>query len=120
LGVPERTQVPEKPLLDLLGLAARSGNVVAGTDLVRRGVRQGKVASVLLAADASPTQRNKLVPLLEARQVAYRVALRRDQLGGAVGRGPLSALGVTNGQFARRVAELVAALPPQQDRVEEE
>ncbi|HEV2131264.1 MAG TPA: ribosomal L7Ae/L30e/S12e/Gadd45 family protein [Longimicrobiaceae bacterium] len=110
MGVRKPTEVSEKALLDLLGLAARSGNLVAGTDLVRRAVRHGKIAVVLLAADASPTQREKLVPLLDARQIGYQVVLRREQLGGALGRGPISAVGVTNESFARRVAELAAAL----------
>ncbi len=110
LGVHEPTKVSEKALLDLLGLAARSGNVVAGTDLVRRAVRHGKIAAVLLAADASPTQREKLVPLLDARQIRYQVVLRREQFGGALGRAPVSAVGVTNESFARRVVELAAAL----------
>lgn len=115
MGVPDRTEVPEKALLDLLGLAARSGSVVMGTDLVRRSARQGKVVGVLLAADASPTQRNKLVPLLDARGVGYRVLLLRDQLGNALGRGPVSAVGLTNESFWRRLAELAEALPPLQD-----
>lgn len=115
MGVPKPEDVSEKALLELLGLAARSGNVVAGTDLVRRAVRHGKIAAVLLAADASPTQREKLVPLLDARAVRYHVVLRREQLGGALGRAPLSAVGVMNVSFARRVAELAAALPPLQD-----
>ncbi len=110
MGVRKAAEVSEKALLDLLGLAARSGSVVAGTDLVRRAVRHGKIAAVLVAADASPTQREKLVPLLEARRIRYQVVLRREQLGGALGRSPVSAVAVTNESFAGRLVELAAAL----------
>lgn len=106
----------ERALLNILGLAARAGSVVSGTDRVRSAVRDGKAYEVLLAADASPTQRDKLVPLLEARGVAFRTALRRDELGVAIGRAPVSAVGITNRNFARRVGELIAALPALQDQ----
>lgn len=106
---------PERALLDLLGLAARARGLVHGTDLVRRAVREGGVAAVLLAADSSPTQRDKLVPLLEARGVAHVSCLSRDAVGAALGRGPVSAVGITNESFARRALELAAALPYPQD-----
>lgn len=114
-GVPKPKEDPQKALLGLLGLAARAGSVVAGTDLVRRAVRQGAVSQVLLAADASPVQREKLVPLLAARAVGYRVVLQREQMGGALGRGPVSAVGITDAHFARRAAELAAALTSPQE-----
>lgn len=102
---------PARALADLLGLAWRARAVQAGTDAVRRAVREGAVHGVLLAADSSPTQRQKLVPLLEARGVPYREGLPRDALGAALGRGPVSAVALTNENFARRAAELAAALP---------
>lgn len=102
--------VPEQALLDLLGLAARARGVLSGTDGVRGGIRQGEVAFVLLAADGSPTQRRKLTPLLDARGIPYRILLDRERLGAAVGKGPASALGLTNRNFARRAAELADAL----------
>lgn len=101
---------PERGLLDLLGLAARAGSVVFGTDGVRRGIREGGVGFVLLAADGSPTQHRKLTPLMEAKGVPYRTLLDQERLGAAVGRGPISAIGVTGQSFARRAAELADAI----------
>jgi ribosomal protein L7Ae-like RNA K-turn-binding protein len=98
-------------LLELLGLAARAGAVVTGTDAVRRAVREGEISRVFLAADAAPGQVGKLTPLLEARQVPFHSLSTRNVLGGAVGRAPVSALGLTNRNFARRAGELIAARP---------
>jgi ribosomal protein L7Ae-like RNA K-turn-binding protein len=98
-------------LLELLGLAARARAVVTGTDAVRRAVREGEVARVLLAGDAAPGQAGKLTPLLEARQVPFHFLSTRNVLGAAVGRGPVSALGLTNQNFARRAGELLATRP---------
>jgi ribosomal protein L7Ae-like RNA K-turn-binding protein len=106
---------PERGLLDLLGLAARARALVHGTDATRRSVRDGEIAAVLLAGDTSPTQSKKLVPLLEARGVPYAVCLTRGGMGAALGRGDVSAVGITDRNFARRALELAAALPIPRD-----
>jgi ribosomal protein L7Ae-like RNA K-turn-binding protein len=111
---------PERQLLDLMGLAARAGRIISGTDAVRKGVREGEVVLVLLAADASATQHAKLVPLLEARKVRYHLLLSREQLGAAIGRGPVSAIGLADANFARRARALISAFPVPQERVQEE
>jgi ribosomal protein L7Ae-like RNA K-turn-binding protein len=108
---------PERALLDLLGLAARARAFVHGTDATRRGVRDGEVAGVLLAADTSPTQSKKLLPLLQARGVPHAVCLTRAEMGAAAGLGPLAALGFTDRNFARRALALAAALDHPQDSV---
>lgn len=97
-------------VLDLLGLAARAGGVVTGIDSVRRAAREDQVFRVILAEDAAPGQQGKLTPLLEVRRVPFHTLFTRDELGGAVGRGEVSAIGITDSNFARRTGELVAAL----------
>jgi ribosomal protein L7Ae-like RNA K-turn-binding protein len=108
-------QPAERRLLDLLGLAARAGRVLGGTDAVRKGVRDGGVRMVILAADSSPTQQGKLVPLLTARGVRHERLFSRSRLGAAIGRGPVSAVGIADPNFARRAETLIAAVPAAQD-----
>jgi ribosomal protein L7Ae-like RNA K-turn-binding protein len=86
-----------------------------GTDAVRGGIRKGEVFLALLAADGSPTQQRKLIPLLEARGIPYRVLFTRERLGAAAGRAPVSAVGITGQSFARRAAELADALTSPQE-----
>ena len=104
-----------RPVLDLLGLAARARGLAFGTDMVRKAIRNGEVARVILAADTSATQLKKLVPLLEARGIPHHITLSQMELGTATGRGPVSAIGIVHQGFARRAGELLAALPSQQD-----
>jgi ribosomal protein L7Ae-like RNA K-turn-binding protein len=99
-----------RALLDLLGLATRARSVVAGTDSVRQSVRDGKAFRVILAVDTAPTQQGKLLPLLEARRVPFHHGFTQDQLGAAMGRGPVAAVGFTDRNFAKRIGELIAAL----------
>lgn len=98
---------PARAVLNLLGLGARAGALVFGTQAVRDAVRHGKVQLVIVAADAAAGQVGKLVPLLEARGIAYDVIFTREELGSAVGRGPISAVGVTNRSMANRAGELL-------------
>jgi ribosomal protein L7Ae-like RNA K-turn-binding protein len=95
------------PVLRLLGLAARAGAVIPGTQRVRDGAVEGMVQFAIVAADASENSRAKLLPVLESRGIAHAVAFDRDRLGAAVGRPPLSAVGVTSASFAGRVQDLL-------------
>jgi ribosomal protein L7Ae-like RNA K-turn-binding protein len=94
------------PALSLLGLAARAHALLWGTERVREAVRAGDVKLVIVAADASDNSLDKLVPLLEKRGVPHVVRFDRAQLGDAVGKAPLSAVGLTDASFAARLKEL--------------
>jgi ribosomal protein L7Ae-like RNA K-turn-binding protein len=91
----------------MLGLAARAGAVIPGTERVREAARSGSLHFVLVASDLSDNSRDKLLPLLNARQIPYAIVSDRNALGGAVGRAPLSALGITEKKLAARVRELL-------------
>ncbi len=97
----------------LLGLAARAGAIVPGTERVREAARGRRLRLVLIAADASANAKEKLLPLLDRRGIEYVVAASRDALGAAVGRSPLSAVGVTDAAFADRLKALIEAEPGQ-------
>src|SRR5688572_28625562 len=100
-GAPaDPTARAERALLSLLGLAARDG----------------KVSAAVLAGDASPTQARKLVPLLQARGIPFAVCSNQADLGAALGKGPVSAVGIMDSSFARRAMELAAEQPLSQDR----
>lgn len=94
-------------LLQLLGLATRAGAVLPGTERVREAARAGQLEFALIAADASTNSRDKLLPLLSARQIAHAVVSTRAALGVAVGRAPVSALGITEKNLARRVKQIL-------------
>lgn len=103
----ERSTPTAERVLRLLGLAARGGGIITGTERVRDAVRREQVPLVLVAADAAENAREKLLPLLLARKITHRVVFTRTELGAAVGRSPLSAIGVLESSLARRVRELL-------------
>ena len=99
--------------LGLLGMAARAGAVISGTDRVREAARGEGVRLVLLASDASANSREKLVPLLTARGISHVIRFDRNELGAAIGRGPLSAVGVMDQKLADRLQVLLRDSAPQ-------
>ena len=65
------------------------------------------VRFALVAADLTETGRDKLVPLLDGREVPYVVRFDRNTLGRAVGKSPLAAVGVVDSGFAERLKALL-------------
>jgi ribosomal protein L7Ae-like RNA K-turn-binding protein len=94
----------------MLGLAARAGAVLPGTERVREAARGDAVHFALVANDASDNSLDKLLPLLDARQIPYTVRYDRNALGGAVGKAPLSAIAITDIKLAKRVKEMLQQL----------
>jgi ribosomal protein L7Ae-like RNA K-turn-binding protein len=94
-------------VLQLLGLAARAGAVKAGTGQVVDGVRGGRVVFVVVAEDLTSTGRAKLIPLIEREGVRFAVRYTRAELGRAVGKSPLAAVGIADPGFGDRLAALL-------------
>ena len=72
-------------------------------DATRRAVRDGRARLVLIAGDASAAQVKKIAGLLEHRPVPQRQVGGQDELGSALGAGPLSAVAITLQNFAERM-----------------
>jgi ribosomal protein L7Ae-like RNA K-turn-binding protein len=96
-------------VLRLLGIAARAGVAVTGTERVREAARGGSLRLAFVANDASENSRDKLVPLLGAVGVPMIAAYDRAALGAAVGKAPLSAVGVTDRSLADRLRAVSVA-----------
>lgn len=94
-------------MLGLLGLAARAGHVAVGTEQVRALAGKGRVRFVMVASDLSANGRQRIVPMLEHRGLAYAERHTRAELGEAVGHGPTGAIGLTDPRLAERIRELL-------------
>ena len=78
-----------------------------GTGSTRRALKEGRARLVLLAQDASETQRDKVMKLLRHGKTPRATLGTRQALGLAVGSAPVSAVAITDREFAK---ELVARL----------
>ncbi len=93
--------------LALLGMARRAGALAYGTGSTRRALKEGRARLILFAQDASERQRDKVMKLLSHGTTPRATLGTREALGMAVGSAPVSAVAVTDDQFAK---ELVARL----------
>ena len=98
---------PRAEALRLLGLARRAGAVVSGTEAVRGAVRQGEARLILMAADASDGQLDKVRRTMMNRPIPRATLGDRAILGTAVGRAPVSVVAVTGASFAKQVQRLL-------------
>lgn len=103
------TKSRETEALGMLGLARRAGAVLVGVDTIRKALRAEGLCAVLVARDASDTQLAKIRGILRHAEVPVRWVSGQTALGAAIGRAPLTAVGVTEKSFAELLAR---KLPP--------
>jgi ribosomal protein L7Ae-like RNA K-turn-binding protein len=89
----------------LLGLARRAGRLSVGSRETRLALRRGEIRLVLLAEDASPRDRERLVRVAEEEEVPSHVVGTRAALGAAIGRDAVAVVGVRD----RGMAEALEA-----------
>jgi len=85
----------------MLGMARRSGQAVAGYDQVAHWLRSGKVGLLVQAADAAEGGRARLRAL--AGKAPERSVLRAAELGGPFGRDHLVHVAIAPGGLAQRI-----------------
>ena len=87
--------------VDLIGFARRAGEALAGFETVRRALQHGGAVLLLVAADGSLRQRNRL-PLSRVRDRIVDV-LVATELGGAFGRDAVTYAALSRGGLEERV-----------------
>ncbi len=85
----------EASALQAVGVARRAGHVVIGTRAVRQAGREGRLAAMLVARDASDNARERFERVRLNTGAELVVCGDRSALGRAVGRGPVAVLGIT-------------------------
>lgn len=93
----------ERQLLDQLGLAKKSGHLVAGFEKVDAALRQGKVALLIEASDGAEDGRGKLARVAGSG-VEIWAPLPAEALAPAIGRFTAVHLAVKPGGMADRLA----------------
>ena len=97
---------PTGRLGGLLGLGVRAGNVVIGVSGVRARLQQGKLAVVVVAADASARTRDKVERLARARGVPVLAGPVAERLGAQLGRPSVQTVGTGDRALARGLMRL--------------
>ncbi len=97
-------QIPGRDkVLSMLGLAARSRNVVSGGFATEQAVRSRKAGLVIIAEDASGNTRKKYSNMCDFYSVPYAFYGTKDLLGHSMGKEERSVLAVTDEGFANSI-----------------
>jgi ribosomal protein L7Ae-like RNA K-turn-binding protein len=94
----------------LLGLARRAGRLSIGSRETRIALRRGEIRLVILAEDASPRDRERLVRVAEEEGVPARVVEGRASLGEAIGAGDVTVVGVQDPGMAEALEARLAGI----------
>jgi ribosomal protein L7Ae-like RNA K-turn-binding protein len=98
---------PAERLLRLLGLGFRARQVTIGVDQIRAGLRNDRFACIVVAADASPRAREKVVRLAAGRGVPLLPGPSAETIGSRLGRPPVMVVGVLDRALAQGLADAV-------------
>lgn len=92
-----------KKIYSLLGLAAKSQNVVSGEFTTEKAVKSHNAALVLVGADASENTKKKFKNMCEFYEVAIYMIGTKEELGHAMGKEMRSSLAVTDSGLAKSI-----------------
>ncbi len=107
-----RAVAKRNELLSLLGLSRRARALVPGAEGCRRAIHDGVARVVVIAGDAAPGQRKKVMALASAKGVPMIEVGTRVAIGHAVGAPPLTAVAITQATLAARVLALGSSPTP--------
>src|SRR5512143_2513648 len=98
---------PAERLLRLLGLGWRARQVIVGVDPVRAGLQADRFACVVVAEDASPRARDKVIRLAAAKGVPLLAGPPAGTIGDRLGKPAVMVVGVLDRALARGLADAV-------------
>lgn len=95
----------QNKIFSLLGLAARSRNVVSGEFSTEKAVKEGKARLVLVAEDASDNTKKLFSNKCSYYKVPVYFVGTKDELGHAMGKESRASLAITDPGFAKAMME---------------
>ena len=98
--------VIEKKVLSLLGLSAKSGNLVSGEFSTEKAVKEYKAALVIVAEDASDNTKKSFSNMCAYYHVPMIVFADKETLGHAIGKQFRASAAVTQAGFAKAILKL--------------
>lgn len=87
-------------ILNLLGMARKSGQVMSGSNLVLESMEPGGTALILLADDISPGIAEKVCGRAERHGISYWRLFNKEIMGQVLGKGERSVVALKRGPLA--------------------
>ena len=96
-------------ILSFIGLGARAGKLIYGSEAGSRAVRCGKAYLVIVANNASENTKKLMTDKCSSNNVKLCRYSTAEELGGAVGKGRVSVVCIKDKDFADSVIKKLGA-----------
>lgn len=98
----------EKKILNLLGLASKSGNIVVGQKSLRNYISSLQRRKLVVFSSDFGESVAQIMKKCESRNIPYlKLSVGKEELGKYIGKGTASAVGVINETFVDGVLKIV-------------
>ena len=97
--------VIEKKVLSLLGLSAKSGNLVSGEFSTEKAVKEHKAALVVVAEDASDNTKKSITDSCKFYKTKFVEAGSKAELGKFTGADNRAVVSVNDDNFAKAILD---------------
>ena len=95
-------------VLSMLGIAAKSGNVVSGEFSTEKAVKSFRAYVVIVSEEASENTRKKFTNMTDFYQVPMYIFGTKDELGSCIGKEFRASLAITDENLAKAVMQKLA------------
>ncbi len=102
----------DKDLYNLLGLCQRAGKLISGNDLIENAIRNNKVELLIIAQDIGDSMFKRYHDKASFYNVRIVVFGQKDIIGTNIGKGPRSAVAVSDRGFAESFLKKYQTIHP--------
>lgn len=92
----------------ILGLCAKAGMLVAGSDICKEYIKNGKLYLLLVASDASEKTKNNFKFLCDSCNVDYIEIGNIEEISKSIGKSNKAIIGIKDSNFAKKIKDLKA------------
>lgn len=94
-------------ILGLLGLCARAGKIVFGTDACIEKIEKGKVKLILIAKDSSDRTKLKFKEIAENKSIPIYEIFSIEEISKQIGQKNKAVIGITDINFSNEIEKKI-------------
>jgi len=98
----------KQKLYGMIGLCAKAGKVVAGSQAVLEAIAKRKIWLLLLAEDASERTKEIFSKEGKEKNIPVKQCLTSDELGEKIGKSKKAIIGVSDENFAQAIYKILS------------
>ena len=100
----------------MIGLAARAGKVVSGSDALKGAIRSGNVELLIITRDISRNSLDKILKNMTSdKEIACFSFATSDELGDALGKPNRTVAAITDKSFAEGISAILENINEEED-----